>query len=69
MRQWLAEYRQNRNMTHEEVATKCGITRQFYSMIEIGERTPSVPTAKKIASVLGFDWVQFYNDEPKAANR
>jgi len=33
------------------------------SKIELGERQPSVKVAKKIASVLGFDWTLFYQDE------
>lgn len=63
MRQWLLDYRKSKDMTHEDVATKCSISRQFYSMIEVGERTPSVSTAKKIAKVLGFDWTRFFEDD------
>lgn len=48
------------NLTQEEVAHRTGITRQFYSMIENGERTPSVKVAKKIASALGIDWTLFF---------
>jgi DNA-binding XRE family transcriptional regulator len=32
-------------------------------MIEGGHRNPSVDVAKKIAAVLGFDWIRFYDDE------
>ncbi|CAK7069536.1 helix-turn-helix transcriptional regulator [Tissierella sp.] len=63
MRIWLSNIRQQQEKTHEDVATGCNITRQFYSMIENGERTPSVSTAKKIASVLDFDWTRFYEEE------
>jgi Predicted transcriptional regulators len=57
-RDWLVNARGN--LTQEEVAQQSGITRQFYGMIESGERTPSVKVAKKIAAVLGFDWTLFF---------
>ena len=60
---WLIELRKNKNMTHEEVSNACDISRQYYSMIEMGERSPSVETAKKIAKVLDFDWTKFYDEE------
>jgi transcriptional regulator with XRE-family HTH domain len=53
-------------MKQIEVAEKVGITQQMYWMIENGERRPSVETAKKIAAVLGFDWVLFFPDEKGA---
>lgn len=65
MRDWLADFRQLANMTHEKVSVRCDITRQFYSMIENGERTPSVETAKRIAEVLNFDWTRFYDTDPQ----
>jgi len=52
-------------MTHEKVSVRCDITRQFYSMIENSERSPSVETAKKIAEVLNFDWTRFYDTDPQ----
>lgn len=65
MRIWLVKIRGNRSQ--QEVANLCGITQQFYSWIETGERTPSVETAKRIAKNLGFDWTLFYQDEESAA--
>lgn len=65
MRAWLIEMRGNRSQ--KEIAEKCGISQNHYSWIETGERDPSVSTAKKIASVLGFDWVRFYDDEQKSS--
>lgn len=61
MRQWLVEYRGNR--TQEEVARACGIHRGYYSLIESGERTPSVNVAKRIAKYFGFDWTIFFENE------
>ncbi|MBQ1281475.1 MAG: helix-turn-helix transcriptional regulator [Oscillospiraceae bacterium] len=54
-------------MTIREVGDRAGISESFYCMIENGERRPSVETAKKIASVLGFDWTLFYPDDAKGA--
>ena len=59
-RNWLRIYRENKNKTQQEVAEKGDISQSAYAMIEIGERNPSVGTAKKIAEVLEFDWTKFY---------
>ena len=61
MRKWLIDIRNGR--TQAQIAKAAGITQQMYSFIELGERRPSVEVAKKIASVLGFDWTRFYEDE------
>ena len=65
---WLEKLRKEKKMSQERVASECGISRQYYSFIESGERGAKlpVPTAKKIASVLGFDWVLFYDAKEKA---
>ena len=46
VREWLATARKIKNLTHQEVANRVGIKRQYYGMIESGERTPSVNIAK-----------------------
>ena len=61
MRKWLIELRKGRSQT--QIAEAAGISQQMYSAIELGERRPSVEVAKKIASVLGFPWTRFYEDE------
>lgn len=65
MRPWLVEKRKEKRLSQAEVATECGISRQYYSFIESGERNCPVKTAKKIADVLGFAWETFFeeNDE------
>ena len=55
--------RTEKNLTMRQVGENAGITESYYSMIENGDRRPSVETAKKIAAVLGFDWTLFYEDE------
>ena len=61
MRKWLIELRKGRSQA--QVAEAAGITQQMYSAVELGVRRPSVEVAKKIASVLGFNWTRFYEDE------
>ena len=58
--EWLKEARVKKHMTGAQVATESGVTQQFYNYIEHGERRPSVETAKKIAAVLDFPWVRFF---------
>ncbi|GIM46366.1 putative HTH-type transcriptional regulator YqaF [Collibacillus ludicampi] len=57
---WLENIRKEKNMTHEAVAVQSKITRHYYTMIENGNRRPSVDVAKRIAAVLGFDWTLFF---------
>ena len=64
---FLKEQRTKKNLTMRQVCEEVDISEGYYSMIENGERRPSVETAKKIASVLGFDWTMFYPDEKKGA--
>ncbi len=56
--------------SQNQVAKEAGISQQYYSFIESGERGKKlpVPTAKRIASALGFDWKEFY-ESPKAGGR
>ena len=63
LREWLREFREGKKMSQEEVGQATGLKQSSYSMIEIGERNPSVEAAKKIAAVLEFDWTKFYEDE------
>lgn len=63
MRQWLLDIRKGFELTQEQVAEKADIARQTYSMIETGERNPSVKNAKKIADALGFQWTLFFEDK------
>lgn len=63
---WLKQIRMQKKQTQEEISIKTGLSRASYSNIEIGVRRPSVKTAKKIASVLGFDWTRFYEDQDES---
>ncbi|WP_163538270.1 helix-turn-helix transcriptional regulator [Gracilibacillus sp. YIM 98692] len=63
MRNWLKEMRNQRRLTHFEVATLSGISRSHYTHIEKGNKTPSVEVAKSIAKTLKFDWVIFFENK------
>ncbi|KAA1180872.1 helix-turn-helix transcriptional regulator [Paenibacillus sp. NPDC058367] len=63
MRSWLKELRETLGKTHEQVADEAGISRSYYTNIEVGTKTPAVPAAKAIASVLKFPWENFFEDE------
>lgn len=65
MRNWLKLKREQRKMTQTDVARQVGITQPAYFNIETGARNPSVSVAKKIASVLKFDWTLFFENEKK----
>ena len=60
---WLLNARKRKNLTHAEIAKMVNVKRQYYGMIENGQRTPSVFIAKKIARVLDVDWTLFFEDE------
>lgn len=63
VRVFLTAARKTKNFTHENIAEKVGISRQYYGMIESDERTPSVQIAKKIGEVLEIDWTLFFENK------
>ena len=60
MRTWLKNLRLSKNITQEKLAEMVGVHTSMINKIELGNRTPSVKTAKDIADVLGFDWILFF---------
>ena len=63
MRNWLIIARKSKSLTHQQVADLVGVKRQYYGMIENGDRTPSVTIAKKIAEVLDIEWTLFFENK------
>ena len=57
------ELRNLKNLTQEELGQIFGITADYISMIERGERTPGFKLAKRIADYFGttVDDLFFYN--------
>lgn len=62
-RTWLVAIRKEKKVTQKYISQQVGIAQPSYFNIEAGKRRPSVPIAKKIASVLGFDWTRFYEED------
>lgn len=60
-RKWLEDIRTQKKYSQEELSKRTGISISHYSMIECGERNPSVDVAKRIAAELGFDWTLFFD--------
>ncbi len=52
-----------KGMTLKQVAQETGVAECYISLIESGERRPSVETAKKIAGTLGFAWTRFFEEQ------
>jgi putative transcriptional regulator len=71
MKELLVAARKSKHLTHEQVAEQVEISRQYYGMIESGERNPSVQIAKKIGVVLEIDWTLFFehNSNLRLRNR
>jgi len=63
MRSWLKELRHKSNLTQEQLAKMVGISRTMVTEIENGNANPSVKVAKRLASVLGFNWTRLYEDD------
>ena len=59
---WLKRIRVSKALSQSEVADKVGISQNYYCQIEKGRRGVRVESAKRIASVLGFDWEQFFEE-------
>ena len=61
-REWLIGFRKSAQKTQQDVAEESRISRPYYTTIETGVRGVQVPTAKKIAAALGFEWQRFYEE-------
>ena len=60
--EWLKAIRKRAGMTTYAVAQAVGISQSYYSLIENGAKTPTVPVAKRIAQLLLFPWTDFFRD-------
>ena len=52
-----------KQLTQGQVAERVGLARESYTNIENGIRMPSVSVAKKLGEVLGFPWVEIFEDQ------
>lgn len=53
---------EKKGYTKYQVAQILGVDRAYISRIAKGERAPSVDMAKRIGTLLDFDWKVFYQD-------
>jgi putative transcriptional regulator len=60
MREWLSLKRRDKGSTQLDVAAHTGISRAYYTQIELSLRNPSIKVAKNIAGYLGFEWTRFF---------
>lgn len=70
MRKKLKEIREKKGLTHKDIAEKVGISRAYYTNIELGKKNPSFKVARKIKEVLDFedDNIFLIKDVPKENN-
>lgn len=59
-RDWLINQRKGKGMTQVMVAEACGISRSYYTQIELGQRRPSPDIAQRLSQILGVEWTQFF---------
>lgn len=63
MNNWLVEKRRAKGFTQRDLSKKINVSREYISMLENGDRTPSVAVAKKISKELDFAWENFFNQK------
>ena len=65
MKELLQKKREAAGFTQEQMASKLGVTSQYYNLIENGHRRPGPEKAKEVGRILGIDWTLFYDEEAK----
>ena len=67
MREYLKNIREEKKLSQQEVAAGIGVTRQYYNLIENGERQKdmSVAMAEKLAEVLDVPLTVILDNERK----
>lgn len=56
--------REARNLTQEEFALQCNISRAYYGRIERGEHSITLDMCKKISDALGLSLTELFEDLP-----
>lgn len=60
MREWLSIARKDKGLTQKALAEMVGLGETSISKYEVGKRSPSFESAKKIGQILEFSWTKFY---------
>lgn len=65
MREYLKRLREEKQMSMQDVADKIGISRQYYQMIEYGERQKKmdITLVKKISDVFNVPLSEIISEE------
>ena len=63
----LKDRREKQGYTQQRLALAVGVTQTAISLIENGERKPSVKVARRLGSLLGFDWTELFDDQSSDA--
>lgn len=61
-RNWLVTKRMQKKLSQKELAEMVGISAPSYCLIENGKTNPTISHAKKIANILRFNVLKFYED-------
>ena len=56
----LRKLREGREMTQEEFAELCGVSRAYYGRIERGENSPTLDICEKISNATGLSFVELF---------
>ncbi len=69
MREYLKALRENQGLTQRVVAETLGVTRQYYNLIESGERQSkmSIETAQKLAAIFNVPIEYVLEQETKVS--
>lgn len=58
----LRRLREGRDMTQEEFAALCGISRAYYGRIERGEHSTTLEVCQKISEATGLSFSELFAD-------
>ena len=60
----LRKFREQKNMTQEQFAEECGISRAYYGRLERGEHSITIELCQDIADFLGIHISELFTDLP-----
>ena len=65
MRKYLVELRKKHRFTQQDMAERLQMSRQYYTMIEVGRRSPSmtIEMAQNLAKVLKVSFMEIVRKE------
>lgn len=63
MRHWLIGIREAKGFSQAYVSRAIGVKQPTYWEYEHGDTTPSPKIARRIGTLLGFDWTLFFPDD------